>query len=199
MGILGLYRRFCNNWHFVRGVSNWIHTEYFSSPYGELILGSYNDQLCLCDWRYRKRREGIDRRIESGLMAKYIESGSLLIEETIAQLSQYFNGERKEFDLPLLLVGSDFQKRVWNSLIEIPYGKTLSYAGLSRKLGDEKAIRAVAGANGDNALAIIVPCHRILGSDGSLTGYAGGLRTKKKLLQLENAGLQPELKFDFEE
>jgi len=132
-------------------------------------------------------------------MAKYVESGSPLIEKTIAQLSQYFNGERKEFDLPLLLVGSDFQKRVWNSLIEIPFGKTLSYAGLSGKLGDEKAIRAVAGANGDNAISIIVPCHRILGSDGSLTGYAGGLRTKQKLLQLENASLQQELKFDFEE
>ena len=176
-----------------------IHTEFYSSPYGELILGSYNDQLCICDWRYRKSREGIDRRIESGLMADFVESGSMLIEETKAQLLQYFKGERKEFDLPLLLVGSDFQKRVWNSLIEIPYGKTLSYAGLSRKLGDEKAIRAVAGANGDNALSIIVPCHRILGSDGSLTGYAGGLRTKRKLLQLENALLQPELKLNFKE
>ena len=199
MGILGVYRSFCNNWHFIREVSNWIHTEFLSSPYGELILGTYNDQLCLCDWRYRRRREGIDRRIESGLMANFVESGSPVIEETKAQLRQYFDGKRKEFDLPLLLVGSDFQKRVWNSLIEIPYGKTMSYAGLSRKLGDEKAIRAVAGANGDNALAIIVPCHRILGSDGSLTGYAGGLRTKQKLLQLENASLQRELNFDFKE
>jgi len=173
--------------------------EYYSSPYGELILGSYNDQLCLCDWRYRKRREGIDRRIENGLLAKYVESGSPVIEETKAQLLQYFDGDRKEFDLPLLLVGTEFQKQVWKALIEIPYGKTLSYAGLSKKLGDEKAIRAVAGANGDNALAIIVPCHRILGSDGSLTGYAGGLGTKKKLLQLENASLQRELEFDFKE
>lgn len=180
-------------------MSKRIHTEFYSSPYGELILGSYNDQLCLCDWRYRKSREGIDRRIESGLMADFVESGSPVIEETIAQLRQYFDGKRKAFDLPLLLVGTEFQKRVWNSLIEIPYGKTLSYAGLSRKLGDDKAIRAVARANGDNALSIIVPCHRILGSDGSLTGYAGGLRTKKQLLQLENAGLQPELKFDFNE
>jgi len=180
-------------------VGKWIHTEFYSTPYGELILGSYNDQLCLCDWRYRKRREGIDRRIESGLMANFIESGSLVIEETKAQLLRYFHGKRKEFNLPLLLVGTEFQKLVWNSLIEIPYGKTLSYAGLSRKLGDEKAIRAVARANGDNALSIIIPCHRILGSDGSLTGYAGGLRTKQKLLQLENARLQPELKLDFKE
>jgi len=180
-------------------MSKWIHTELFSSPYGELILGSYNDQLCLCDWRYRKKRENIDQRIESGLMASFVKSGSPLLEETKAQLLQYFDGKRKDFDLPLLLVGTEFQKQVWNSLIEIPYGKTLSYAGLSRKLGDEKAIRAVAGANGDNALAIIVPCHRILGSDGSLTGYAGGLRTKQKLLQLENARLQPELNLDFKD
>jgi methylated-DNA-[protein]-cysteine S-methyltransferase len=93
-------------------------------------------------------------------------------------------------------VGSDFQKRVWESLLEIPYGKTLSYSRLSRRLGDEKAIRAVARANGDNALSIIVPCHRILGSDGGLVGYAGGLRAKQKLLQLENASLQQELNFD---
>ena len=199
MAVLGADCCQCNNWHFIKRMSKWIQTEFFSSPYGELILGSYNDQLCLCDWRYRKRREGIDRRIESGLRANFVESGSRVIEETKAQLLQYFSGERKEFDLPLLLVGTEFQKRVWNSLIEIPYGKTLSYTGLSRKLGDEKAIRAVARANGDNALAIIVPCHRILGSDGSLTGYAGGLRTKKKLLQLENASLQRELKFDFKE
>ena len=199
MGILGVYCSICNNWHFIRGVSKQIHTEFYSSPYGELILGSYNDELCLCDWRYRKRRVGIDRRIESGLMANFVESGSLVIEETKAQLLQYFDGKRKEFDLPLLLVGTEFQKQVWNSLIEIPFGKTLSYAGLSRKLGDEKAIRAVARANGDNAISIIVPCHRILGSDGSLTGYAGGLRTKQKLLQLENASLQRELKFDFKE
>lgn len=199
MGILGVYCSICNNWHFIKRVSKQIHTEFYSSPHGELILGSYNDQLCLCDWRYRKRREGIDRRIESGLMASFVESGSLIIDETKAQLLQYFDGKRKEFDLPLLLVGTEFQKQVWNSLIEIPFGKTLSYAGLSRMLGDEKAIRAVARANGDNAIAIIVPCHRILGSDGSLTGYAGGLRTKQKLLQLENASLQRELKFDFKE
>ena len=80
--------------------------------------------------------------------------------------------------------------------MEIPYGKTQSYAGLARKLGDERAIRAVAKANGDNAISIIVPCHRILGSDGSLTGYAGGLRVKKKLLQLEGASLQQELNFE---
>ena len=177
-------------------MSKWIHTEIFASPYGELILGSYEDQLCICDWRYRKSRENIDRRIQDGLNASYVEARALVFEECKEQFKQYFEGTRKEFDLPILLVGSEFQKKVWQTLLEIPYGKTLSYARLSRKLGDEKAIRAVARANGDNALAIIVPCHRILGSDGSLTGYAGGLRTKQKLLQIENASLQQELNFD---
>ena len=177
-------------------MSKWIHTEFYSSPHGELILGSYQDQLCFCDWRYRKSRELIDRRIQTGLKASFVEAGSMVNEECKKQLIQYFSGERKEFDLSLLLVGSDFQKSIWNLLLEIPFGKTLSYISLARRLGDEKAIRAVARANGDNALSIIVPCHRILGSDGSLTGYAGGLRTKQKLLQLESASLQQELNFD---
>jgi methylated-DNA-[protein]-cysteine S-methyltransferase len=177
-------------------MSKWIYTEVYSSPYGELLLGSYEDQLCLCDWKYRKSRESIDRRIQEDLQADYVEAGSPLMEKCKEQLNQYFKGSRKKFDLPVLLAGSDFQKRVWKALMEIPYGLTRSYLSLSRELGDEKAIRAVAKANGDNALSIIVPCHRILGSDGSLTGYAGGLRVKKKLLQLEGASLQQELNFN---
>lgn len=177
-------------------MSKWIHTEIVPTPYGELFLGSYKDQLCLCDWKYRKNRESIDRRIQDGLKAGFVEAASPVIERSKEQLQEYFNGARKDFDLPLLLLGSEFQKRVWNSLLEIPYGKTLSYISLARRLGDEKAIRAVARANGENALSIIVPCHRILGSDGSLTGYAGGLRVKKKLLQMEGASQQQELNFE---
>src|SRR5690606_18399830 len=93
--------------------------------------------------------------------------------------------KRTTFDIPLLFIGTDFQKSVWEALMEIPYGTTKSYLELSRDLGDENAIRAVATANGANSISIIVPCHRIIGSDGSLTGYAGGLNAKKKLLQLE--------------
>ena len=156
-----------------------------------------DQQLCLCDWRFRKMRSSIDERIKSGLQAIYTEEGSGIIEETKAQLSQYFSGERQQFELPLLLVGSEFQKQVWNELLRIPFGKTESYAGLSKKLGNIEAIRAVASANGANAISIIVPCHRILGSDGSLTGYAGGLETKRKLLRLENAFLQGELPLGF--
>jgi methylated-DNA-[protein]-cysteine S-methyltransferase len=174
-----------------------IQTTYYKTPFGELLIGSLNHQLCLCDWRYRKMRDPIDERIQSGLQAVYQIGESDIVEETKAQLSQYFKGERKEFDLPILLVGSEFQKQVWNELIRIPFGKTESYAGLSKKLGNIEAIRAVASANGANAISIIVPCHRILGSDGSLTGYAGGLETKKKLLLLENAFQQGELPLGF--
>jgi len=108
------------------------------------------------------------------------------------QLREYFAGTRKVFDIPLDIDGTDFQKTVWNELLKIPYGKTISYKTLSEKLGDVKAIRAVGKANGQNPIAIIIPCHRVIGSDGSLTGYAGGLAIKEKLLHLEGA-LNPEL------
>jgi methylated-DNA-[protein]-cysteine S-methyltransferase len=174
---------------------DWIQTACFKTPFGELILGSADHKLCLCDWRFRKMRASIDKRIEEGTEAMYVEEDSEVIEEARNQLTQYFSGVRTEFDLPLLLIGTPFQKQVWNELLQIPYGKTDSYAGLSSRLGNKGAIRAVASANGANAISIIVPCHRVLGSDGSLTGYAGGLEAKKKLLQLENALHQGELPF----
>lgn len=109
-----------------------------------------------------------------------------LLERVIEQLEQYFNGERKVFDIPLKQYGTDFQQRVWNELLNIPFGKTISYLQLSKKLGDVKAIRAVGTTNGKNSLAIVVPCHRVIGSDGSLTGYAGGLWRKQWLLDHES-------------
>ena len=172
-----------------------IYLQYIHSPYGELVLGEFSGQLCLCDWKYRKMRDQIDSRIKTGLQAEFELQETDLLNETKVQLDEYFAKERTTFDLPLLFVGSDFQKTVWEKLLTIPYGKTTSYLELSRALGDEKAIRAVATANGANAISIIVPCHRVIGSDGSLTGYAGGLNAKQKLLQLEgmNFGEQLEL------
>lgn len=172
---------------------NKIKIQYFKTPYGELIIGSFEDKLCLCDWRYRKMRESIDKRIKKGLNSDFIEESSDVIENTKAQLTEYFTDERKEFDVPLLFIGSDFQKSIWDALIQIPYGTTNTYLGLSRIIGNEKAIRAVATANGANAISIIVPCHRIIGSDGKMVGYAGGLAVKKKLLSLENALYESQL------
>jgi methylated-DNA-[protein]-cysteine S-methyltransferase len=166
-----------------------IRTQYFETPFGELILGSFEERLCLCDWRYRKMRSAIDRRICEGLSAGYQEGKSLAIDEAIAQLTDYFRQKRTTFDLPLMLVGTEFQKRVWEELRQIPYGQTVSYLDLSLRLRNKLAVRAVAAANGANALSIIVPCHRVVGSKGELTGYAGGLAAKRKLLELEgNAG-----------
>jgi methylated-DNA-[protein]-cysteine S-methyltransferase len=108
------------------------------------------------------------------------------LEQAVIQLQQYFEGKRTHFDLKLNPKGTDFQRSVWQELLNIPFGKTLSYMELSKKLGDLKAIRAVAAANGKNPLWIVIPCHRVIGTDGSLTGYAGGLWRKKWLLELEN-------------
>ena len=115
------------------------------------------------------------------------------LEDCVVQLNEYFEGTRKQFDLKLNPQGTDFQKKVWNKLLEIPYGKTISYLELSKQLGDVKAIRAVANANGKNPLWIIVPCHRVIGTDGSLTGYAGGIHRKQWLLDHENPFKQQSL------
>ncbi|WP_294820836.1 methylated-DNA--[protein]-cysteine S-methyltransferase [uncultured Flavobacterium sp.] len=115
------------------------------------------------------------------------------LQEAVTQLQEYFAGSRKSFDFKLNPYGTDFQKKVWMALLEIPFGKTMSYHELSVKLGDVKAIRAVASANGKNPLWIVVPCHRVIGSDGSLTGYAGGLWRKKWLLEHENPPVQQSL------
>ncbi|MDB5241217.1 MAG: cysteine methyltransferase [Spirosoma sp.] len=109
------------------------------------------------------------------------------VQLAVHQLAQYFEGTRQTFDFPLTPAGTAFQQRVWLALMTVPYGTTLSYLTLSRQLGDEKAIRAVAAANGRNPLWIVVPCHRIIGSNGSLTGYAGGLWRKQWLLEHEGA------------
>lgn len=174
-------------------MKKYIYTNITKTLYGELIIGSFEGRICLCDWYYRKMRKTIDKRIILRLDASYKEGSSDIIEETKIQLSQYFAGERKEFNIPLLLVGSDFQKSVWDALLQIPYGSTDTYMGLSKKLENKKAIRAVAGANGANAISIIVPCHRIIGSDGRMVGYAGGLSVKKKLLILEGALIENQL------
>ena len=115
------------------------------------------------------------------------------LQEATTQLQEYFAGNRQDFDFKMNPSGTEFQQRVWQELRNIPFGKTMSYLDLSKKLGDVKAIRAVASANGKNPLWIVVPCHRVIGTDGSLTGYAGGLWRKKWLLEHEKPSLQQSL------
>jgi len=168
---------------------NEIAIQYYKSPVGELIIGSFEEKLVLCDWRYRTKRSSVDKRIKQHLQADFAHKSSRIIEQCITQLDEYFETKREEFYIPIRLVGTDFQQAVWQALISISYGTTNTYLGLAKQLRNEKAIRAVASANGANAISIIVPCHRIIGSDNSLIGYAGGLAAKKKLLDLEKCDI----------
>ncbi|HQR74042.1 MAG TPA: methylated-DNA--[protein]-cysteine S-methyltransferase [Sulfurovum sp.] len=162
-----------------------IAVDYYTSPAGELILGSYEERLCLADWRDRKARSSVDARLQRGLHSTYVEQKSVVTQKAKEQLELYFRGELQHFDLPYLCVGTVFQKQVWDALGDISYGDTASYVSLAKAIGNEKAVRAVASAVGANALSLFIPCHRIIGSNGTLTGYAGGLEAKKMLLDLE--------------
>ena len=163
-----------------------IEIQYYKTPYTEFILGSFEGSICLVDYRQRKKREALDRRIQNGLDARYIEQDNALLQKTRKALDAYFSGKRKTFDLPLLPVGTPFQRKVWKAVQKIPYGRTATYATLAKEIERPKAIRAVANAVGANPLAIIIPCHRIIGSDGTLRGYAGGVELKQKLLDIES-------------
>lgn len=131
---------------------------------------------------------------DAGIVSVWFCSGrgedsgySAVVEQCKTQLAEYFAGTRKTFDVPLAPNGTDFQKRVWNELLNIPYGKVISYLDMARRLGDEKTIRAAASANGKNPIGIIIPCHRVIGANGDLVGYAGGLDKKRLLLELEGS------------
>lgn len=183
-------------WHNTGGGTFFVSviiTKKIKTPYGELVAGSIDGKICLCDWKYRKMRQGIDRRIQRGFSAAYKEGDSSVLDELERQFTEYFSGQRKMFDLPLLTVGTDFQKRVWDALIKIPYGETETYQGLADRINQKSAVRAVASANGANALAIIIPCHRIIGANNTLGGYAGGLDVKRRLLQLESKNSEGEV------
>jgi methylated-DNA-[protein]-cysteine S-methyltransferase len=151
-----------------------LHYTYYESPLGLLQIGGtdhYIGELSFVDNK--------DQLIhgEPGITE--------IMHQCTEQLIEYFHGKRQQFDLPIHQAGTEFQLRVWNKLMDIPYGKTISYLDLAKKLGDPKVIRAAATTNGKNKIAIIVPCHRVIGSDRSLTGYSGGMWRKKWLLQHE--------------
>ena len=162
-------------------MKNIIRTRIYESPCGSLLLGSYGDMLCLCDWLAEKHHGSVRRRLESLLRAGFVEEVSPVTEEAARQLDEYFAGRRRAFDMPLLLVGTDFQVKVWNELLKIPFGETISYGYLAQRIGMPKAVRAVANANGANPLSVFVPCHRVVGSDRSLTGYGGGIEAKHRI------------------
>ena len=162
-----------------------INIQYYKTKYAEFILGSFENKLCLLDFKYRKMRTTVDNRLKKGFKAEFVEQDNEILKETRKQLDEYFNMTRKEFEIPIITVGTDFQKSVWEGLLNIPYGTTSTYLQLAKNIGNEKAVRAVANANGANSIAIIIPCHRIIGTNGELTGFGGGLPLKKRLLDLE--------------
>ena len=156
-----------------------INIQYFNSSCGLFVLASFGDKLCLCDWSNNPCAERNKRRIERYLNASFKIETTSILEETKRQLDEYFAGNRKAFTIPLHFVGTDFQQDVWNELLNIPYGATTSYKEIAQNISKPKAVRAVAGAIGANGISVLIPCHRVIGSDKSLTGYAGGLTAKK--------------------
>lgn len=165
--------------------NNFIITKQYVSPCGTLMLGSFDGKLCLCDWQVEKHRSHVDRRLMRLLDAEFLPGTDSVLEAVTAQLDEYFSGKRTSFTVELLFVGTAFQQTVWKELLNIPFGATVSYADIARRIGHPTSVRAVANANGANAISIFAPCHRVIGSDGMLTGYGGGLEAKRFLLDLE--------------
>lgn len=165
---------------------NYICFQQYESPAGTMIIGDYCGQICMADWADSRWHLRNKDKLTRTLNARFINRHTALTERTVAQLNEYFNGQRREFDLPLLPVGTEFRKDVWHALTGIGYGHTTTYAEIAMLINAPKSVRAVASAIGDNMISIIIPCHRVIGRSGSLTGYAGGLNAKSALLDLES-------------
>lgn len=148
------------------------------SPVGQLTLVARGDKLAAILWEHERAN-----RVKLGDLMEDRFHPTLV--ETERQLREYFAGTRKQFNLELDFAGTEFQKRVWQALLTIPFGETRSYSDIAHQIGNPKAVRAVGAANGKNPISIIAPCHRVIGSNGTLTGFAGGLTAKQTLLQLE--------------
>jgi AraC family transcriptional regulator of adaptative response/methylated-DNA-[protein]-cysteine methyltransferase len=170
----------------------------FDTPLGPMLGGATEDGVCLCEFADRGGEERILARMEKrlGYPVQPPEPGTAggadrtspqatYLNQLDRQLREYFHGDRREFDLPLDLAGTPWQRKVWGALLEIPYGATTSYGELAIRLGNPGGSRAVGRANGENSVAIVVPCHRVIQADGGLRGYGGGIHRKRWLLDLE--------------
>ncbi len=157
----------------------------FTTPVGPMFACASSDGLCLLEFTDRRMLETEFKDLRKRLNAAILPGNNPILDQVQIEIREYFSGERKQFDLPLHTPGTDFQQSVWKGLQDIPYGQTRSYKQQAEYLGKPNAIRAVASANGQNRIAIIIPCHRVIGSDGSLVGYGGGLHRKEWLLNFE--------------
>lgn len=167
---------------FDGGVVNITHIE---TDLGMMIAGATDKGICMLEFADCKLLDLELRQLGSIFKAELIQSESPHFNRLRSQLDEYFKGERRDFNIPIDLAGTEFQKSVWLSLLQIPHGCTISYAKQAELLGRPSAVRAVANANGKNKISIILPCHRVIGTNGSLTGYGGGIWRKEKLLKLE--------------
>jgi len=159
------------------------------TPIGPMVATASETHLLLLEFSHRRMLETQLDRVRRALSCEFERGDSPVFATVRAQLDEYFAGDRREFDVPMHVPGTPFQSRVWAELRKIPAGTTTSYARLAEAIGQPTAVRAVARANGDNRIAILIPCHRVIGSDGQLVGYGGGLWRKRRLLQLEGRAM----------
>lgn len=161
------------------------------TPLGPMAAYSASDALVMFEFADPDREPWSRERLIGAATVRIYEGRLDLHDRVESEIVEYFAGQRREFSVPLRPVGTDFQLRVWNLLLEIPYGETRTYGELAQQIGDPNTVRAVGMANGANRLAIFIPCHRVIGADGSLTGYGGGVWRKQRLLEIEQgqAGL----------
>lgn len=162
-----------------------VRVQRITTPLGPMLAGATDDALCLLKFVDRRALPTQIARIRKGLGAVFVPDRNPIVEQTAREVESYFAGTLEVFTVPTSAPGTEFQKTVWRALATIPYGETRSYAELAQTIGRPSAVRAVGSANGMNALAIIVPCHRVVGADGKLVGYGGGVWRKQRLLELE--------------
>ena len=165
--------------------STLIRVDRLATPLGPMLVGATDTQLCLLEFVDRRMLPAQVQRLRRRLGAAFVPDRNSIIDQTEGEISDYFDGSRQDFTVPIVTPGTEFQEAVWAALTCIPYGRTVSYRDLAEEVGHPGAVRAVGTTNGLNALAIIVPCHRVIGADGKLVGYGGGLWRKKRLLELE--------------
>lgn len=174
-----------------RSAGDRIVVQMIESPLGPLLVGATDEGICLIEFTDRRMLETNLQSIQKRFKRPVVPGDHSLLKRLQSELSEYFEGKRRRFNIPLAPNGTVFQEQVWAALREIPFGKTIAYDELAGRVGRPKAQRAVANANGQNRIAIIIPCHRVIGKDGALTGYGGGLWRKRLLLELERTGKLP--------
>lgn len=176
-----------------KATGNYIRLNWLNTALGPMLAGADEKSIRFLEFYDRKGIEGQIAMLRDSSKLPLIIDTSPLLNILEDSLNSYFNGSLKSFDLPLSFPGTPFQEKVWQTLRTIPYGSTISYSELAKKIGSPKASRAVGSANSVNRIAIIIPCHRVVSADGSLNGYAGGLERKKALLEHEKASIDKQV------